>query len=83
MYMKMKIQQLEFELESEKLRSRHFEGMSQIALIELQKSNWVNSIDKRNRLVKVIDEVQFVRSEIVKCVTKLDDVVRVFKNILE
>ena len=80
--MQMKIKQLEFDLESEKIRSRHFEGLSQIVLLELQKGNWVNSIDRRNRVANLVAEFNsqikksgFVKSELVNCINKLENLV--------
>ena len=81
--MKLKIQQLEFELESEKIKTRHYEGMSQIALLELQKVSWVNSNDKKNRLIKVVGELGEVKKDLVSCGQKLDNFVCSIKNILQ
>lgn len=81
--MKMKIQKLEFDLESAQMRSRYFEGMSKVALIELGKVHWVNSSDKRNRLLKVVEEVEDVKLNLVNIAQKLDNFVCSIKNILQ
>ena len=88
--MKMKIQQLEFDLESEKIRSRHFEGLSQIALFELQKGNWVNAIDRRNRVANLVSDFTsqmkkfgFVKTELVNCINTLENLVCSMNAILQ
>ena len=80
MYMKMKIEQLETELHCEKIRSRHFEGLSQIAMLELRSGHWVNSSEKRKQVFNVLDEVKNIRSEIV---SKLDNCITTMNNILD
>jgi hypothetical protein len=88
--MKLKIQKLEFELESEKIRSRHFEGLSQIALCEIKKAQWINAIDKGSRLEKLVHEFQFelrkfesVKGEMIAQVCKLENIVCAINAILK
>ena len=90
LYMGLKIKQLEFDLESEKIRSRHFEGLSQIVLLELQKGNWVNSIDRRNRVTTLVAEFQReiehfegIKTEMVNCVRKLENLISSINTILQ
>ncbi len=79
--MKLRIQQLEFELESEKSRSRHFEGLSQIALLELKQGlGRVN--DKKKRVTDGLIEVEGVKVELLKCVHQLKNVIDSLKNVL-
>ena len=87
--MKMRIQQLEFDLETEKIRSRHFEGISHIAMLELQKGNWSKSVDRRNRICNLVSETRkefekfvTIKSEMVNCVTNLDNFIQSLNNIL-
>ena len=89
MYMKMRIKQLEFDLESEKIRSRHFEGISHIAMLELHKGNWSNSLERRDRLCKLVSDSHkelekfvTVKSEMVNCVNNLDNLIRSLNTIL-
>jgi hypothetical protein len=56
--MKVKIQNLEYELETERIRSRHFEGLSQIALAELKKARWINDVSKSTRVHKLVTDFQ-------------------------
>ena len=81
--MKLKIQQLEFELETEKIRSRHFEGLSQIALLELQKGSWATCSEKRKRLLKAVGELGEVKLDLGNCIQKLDTVVCSIKDIFK
>ena len=90
LYMKMKIKELEFELESEKIKSRHFEGISAISLIELSKGNWVNSIDRRDRICKIVTDFQneikqfeVAKSSLVHSVSKLENFVCSLNAILQ
>ena len=83
LYMKMKIRELEFDLECAQRKSRYFEGVSKIALFELEKGNWVNSSNKRNRLLKVLEEVEDVKLNLVNIIQKLDNFVCSIKNILQ
>jgi hypothetical protein len=90
LYMKLKIQKLEFELESEKIRSRHFEGLSQIALCEIKKAQWINAIDRSSRLEKLIQEFQMelrkfesVKGEMISQVCKLENIVCAVNAILK
>ena len=88
--MKIKIRELEFAFESEKIKSRHFEGISAIALIELCKGNWVNSIDKRNRICKIVTDFwnemthfEMAKSSLVNSVSKLENIVCSLNAILQ
>ena len=81
--MKMKIRELEFDLECAQRKSRYFEGVSKIALFELEKGNWVNSSNKRNQLLKVLEEVEDVKLNLVNIIQKLDNFVCSIKNILQ
>ncbi len=81
MFMKLRIQQLEFELETEKIRSRHFEGLSQIALLELKRGNWVNSNERGRRFSKAFLEVKELKLDLSKCVQKLEEVVSSVNNL--
>ena len=80
LYMKMKIEQLETELHCEKIRSRHFEGLSQIAMLELRRGHWANSSEKRKQVSNVLDEVNNIKSEIV---SKLENCITTMNNILQ
>ena len=88
--MKMKIQKLEFDLESEKIRCRHFEGISTISLMELQKGNWVNAADRSNRLSKLMGDLQSemrqfeaVRTDMVIRFCKLESIISSINSILQ
>ena len=78
LFMKLKVQKLEFELETEKIRCRHFEGLSQIAMMELQKGNWV---DKNRRLSNLLVQFQagMKQFEVVK--SEMDNSVSMLKNL--
>ena len=90
--MKMKIEKLEFELESEKIRSRHFEGISLIAMTELEKEiakgNRLN--DKSFRLSKLFHDfeiemkhIEDVKVKMVNSIDKLSNIVRSMNVILQ
>ena len=88
LFMKMKIEKLEFELESEKIRSRHFEGISLIAMTELQKGNRLN--DKSFRLSKLLHDfeiemkhIEDVKVKMVNSIDKLSNIVRSMNVILQ
>jgi hypothetical protein len=83
MFMKFRIQQLEFELETEKIRSRHFEGLSEIAMLELKRGNWVKSCLKRRKVCEALVEVERIRVEMINYLSKLESVVSSVKNDLE
>ncbi len=74
LYMKLKIQQLEFELESERIRSRHFEGLAEIAMLELKRGNWVNSNGRGKKFCKAFSDVKGVKVELSNCVQKLEEI---------
>ena len=86
--MKMKIEKLEFELETEKIRSRHFEGISQIAMMELQKENRFSV--KSNRLFQLIHNFEIemrlledAKVELVNRFNKLRDIASSMNSILQ
>ena len=90
LFMKLKLQKLEFELESEKIKCRHFEGLSQIAMMELQSGNWVNSIDKSRKLGNLLVQFQagmkqfeLAMAEMVNCVSKLENLICSINTILQ
>ena len=90
LFMKMKIDQLEFDLESERIRSRHFEGMSHIAMIELQKGTRVTYNSKSSRIVELLGELQVemkqfevVKADISNCVNKIEAIVGSIHSILQ
>jgi hypothetical protein len=83
MYMKLRIQQLEFDLETEKIRSRHFEGLSEIAMLELKRGHWVNSSVRRKKLCDAFGQVDGIRLEISNSLQKLENIVSLVKNELE
>ena len=78
----MKIDKLEHDLETQKIRSRHFEGISKIAMIELQKGSWVNAIEKSRKVSNLLVDFQSelkhfeaVKADMVNCVSNLDKIV--------
>ncbi len=83
LYMKLKIEKLKLELESEKIRSRHFEGLSQIALLELKRGILVNSDVRRNQVLTALSEIEKLKVGLIDSVRKLDEFVSVFQNALE
>ena len=90
LFMKLKLQKLEFELESEKIKCRHFEGLSQIAMMELQSGNWVNSMDKSRKLGNLLVQFQagmkqfeLAKAEMVNCVSKLENLICSINTILQ
>ena len=84
----MKVEKLEFELESEKIRSRHFEGISQIAMMDLQRGNRFS--DRSNRLFQLVlnfeTEMRLLEDakiEMVNWVNKLRDIASSMNSILQ
>jgi hypothetical protein len=82
LFMKLRIQQLEFELETEKIRSRHFEGISEIAMLELKRGNWVSSNAKRNKVVDTLVQIEWIKKEMLNSLQKLEAAVDSVKNVL-
>ena len=80
LFMKMKIDQLEFDLESERIRSRHFEGMSHIAMIELQSSRIVELLGELQVEMK---QFEVVKADISNCVNKIEAIVGSIHSILQ
>lgn len=80
--MKLKIEQLQFELEAEKKRSRHYEGLSEIALLELKKGFLVNRDDKKRQILNALSDVEKVKRDLINCVSRLDNAVAVFKKVM-
>jgi len=80
--MKLKIEQLQFELEAEKKRSRHYEGLSEIALLELKKGFLVNRDDKKRQILNALSDVEKVKGDLINCVSRLDNAVAVFKKVM-
>ncbi len=80
--MKMRIQQLEFDLETEKRRSVYFDGISKIALLELEKGNWVKCVQRRERVSELVREFQcqvkhfqVFKTQMNSCVSRMESLV--------
>ena len=83
LYMRLKIEQLQFELECEQKRSRHFEGISQIALLELRNGSWANGREKRERISKALKEIEMIKIEMGNSVSKIEKLVIFLREALE
>jgi hypothetical protein len=90
LYLKMKIQQLEIDLENEKRRSSHFDGVSKIALYELQKGNWIKCVNRRERIGKVVRDFEcemknfdVFHKNMMDCANKLHNLIRSLNALLQ
>ena len=86
--MKMKIEKLEFDLETKRIRSRHFEGISQIAMMELQRGNrFTNSSNNLSKLFSNFEiemrHLEDAKAEMVNRVRNLREIVSSMNSILQ
>ena len=55
--LKENVQKLKFELATQKSMTKHFEGIAHIMMAEMQKSKWIESVSKSERVRVLFDEL--------------------------